>query len=395
MIRLACVSLFALASVAGVSVAQGPPPGWFELDSAEFGAVYGRQGSDTDLLLDFNMGSAVSASAASASELTSMLTEAGQCGNFGRVRADGGGAKVWRAETLGQTDLPCSLVLAEGKRGATLVFVAKTIAPDGDLSTARNGAETLLALRTGRATSVTATPAPKGPAMTVSEDALKAALAAIPKANVPARVITHGTSSYSGWPPSYVYIVTTHLYFANGWMTDCSNWDPGVLSPTPESLGEARPDCTLARWRKTARGAEVQNEDGTWSGVELNDGTVQAFSAGQRLNLAFGNVGGAGFSGPGVAVNINTISGSDLQMTQGGEIAVGEWSTTVLSGSNIGGGGSRSSEPLVGRYRVDGNLIAVGRPDGTITRGFIAGVNEGRNLGHVYLNGRHFWNRDD
>jgi Na+-transporting NADH:ubiquinone oxidoreductase subunit NqrA len=111
--------------------------------------------------------------------------------------------------------------------------------------------------------------------------------------------------------------------------------------------------------------------------------------------VAFGNVGGAGFGGPGAAVSVNTVSGSDLRMTRDGEIAVGDWSTTVLSGANVGGGSSQQSQPLIGRYHLDGHLIAIQRRDGTITRGFIAGVNEKGALGHVYLNGRHFWNRND
>lgn len=223
------------------------------------------------------------------------------------------------------------------------------------------------------------------------EDDLVAALAAIPAEARPIKVVSHGQGSYVGWPASYVYTVSTYLLFSNGWMSLCADWDPGKLRPTPESLGRAYPDCGLRRWRRSGSGFEMQEDDGNWVALTDTADDLRSFKPGEMLELAFGNVSGVGFSG---AVSVNTISGSDLRMTSGGEIAVGSWSSAVLSGSNLGGGSSSRGEPLIGRYRLDGNIIAVRTAAGAISRGFIAGVPAAGRPEYIYLNGKQFWKGD-
>jgi hypothetical protein len=402
MLRSVAIGCALSVSLPGAAFAQAPPPGWYVLKSGTNAMAYAREASASDLLLEFDLGASIAPTERAAREFVTQLTAKRECGAFGDVAPDAAGGAAFRAETRPGARPACAVILAARGRGETVVIVAKTIAPAGRLDAPRAGAEQLLAMRTGRPLTPPATRAEteasarsRDAGASTSDAALSAALAAVPAANVPVHVVLHGEGSYSGWPPSYRYIVSTHLYFANGYMTRCADWDPGLLSPTPESLGRADPACGISRWRTTGTTVEVQASDGSWSTVEVADATMRRFGPAERLDVRFGNVGGAGFGGPGAAVSVNTISGSDLRMTRDGEIAVGAWSTTVLSGANVGGGSSGRSQPLVGRYRLDGHLIAITRPDGSITRGFIVGVNEQGVLGHVYLNGKHFWNRDN
>ena len=410
MIRSIAIGCASIVSLAHPAIAQGPPAGWYVLKSSATAMAYGREGSESDLLLEFDLGASTPTTATTAQEFVSQLTARRECGAFGPVTPDAARRAVFRAETSPHARPACTVVLAARPRGGTVGIVGKSIAPAGSLAAPRAGAERLLALRTGRPgpslpppiapsspgrIETAAAPESKETPLPASDAALRSALAAVPKANRPVHVVVHGEGVSAGWPPSYTYTVTTHLYFANGYMTRCADWDPGLLSPTPESLGRAYPECGLARWRNTGASVQVQSDDGTWTAVDVTDGSVRRFRPAERLDVTFGNVGGAGFGGPGAATNVATVFGSDLRMTRRGDIAAGEWSTTVLSGADVGGGSARQSQPLVGQYHLDGHLIAIQRPDGTITRGFIAGVNEDGALRHVYLNGKHFWNRSE
>jgi hypothetical protein len=229
------------------------------------------------------------------------------------------------------------------------------------------------------------------------ESQLKQAIAAIPAQNRPVGAVTYGTGSYSGWPASYTYTVTTRMLFGNGLSSTCSDWDPGQFSPRRGQPPFATDDCSLIAWRKAAGAVEFQSDDRSWSSADIAEG-VFGFKPGERIDIEFGNVGGIGFNfGTPGGVAASTLSGGTLRMTRDGWIAVGDWSTTVISGSNIGGGSSRTSGPKVGRYYLDGHIIAIIDDRGEITRGFIAAVagDKGTRIGHVYLNGRHYWDQSD
>lgn len=237
-----------------------------------------------------------------------------------------------------------------------------------------------------------------GPAASDFETRLKQAVAAIPAQNRPVGAVTFGTSSYVGWPPAYVYSVTSRMLFGNGLASTCADWDPGQFSPNRSQPPFAEDGCDLIPWRKAAGTTEFQSDDRSWSAADSGDGAI-GFKPGERIDIDFGNVGGVGFNfgGGSGGVSTSSISGGTLRMTRDGWIAVGDWSSTVISGSNIGGGTSRTSGPKVGRYYLDGHIIAIIDEQGQITRGFIVATDgdEGQRIGHVYLNGRHYWDRDD
>lgn len=238
--------------------------------------------------------------------------------------------------------------------------------------------------------------APARPSAAGDEEvALTAAIAAVPAEARPVHIVLDGSGSFSGWPATYVYVVTTYLLFGNGWATRCSDWDPGLLRPTPESLGAAYPDCGLRRWRRSGASVELQDEEGSWSKPTGVIGELRSFKPGERINIDFGNVGGTGFAGAPGGVSTSMLSGSDLRMSSDGRIAVGGWSSVALSGATVGGGSSSRSQPKIGNYRLDGNIIAIRDATGSISRGFIAGVPVTGQAQHIYLNGKQFWSKDD
>jgi hypothetical protein len=226
----------------------------------------------------------------------------------------------------------------------------------------------------------------------VSGDAaLKAYVAAIPASRRPIKVATRGTHGFSGYPAVATYSIRVYLFFANGYATDCSDWDPGKFDPTPASLGAARSDCTVYKWRQGKGGLEIEWRAGDWGGGELADDVIR-FRPGERINIAFGNIRSMGVAGP---INTGTMSGGDLMMRPDGQFASGDWSTTTISGQNVAGYSAQKSGPTVGRYHLDGNIIAVDAGGGRVNAGFITGVRVNGQLKHIYLNSTHFWDRDD
>lgn len=174
-----------------------------------------------------------------------------------------------------------------------------------------------------------------------------------------------------GFPAQYVMVMEISYKFPNGNWVSCGSFDPREYAPTPESVGRKR-FCDVS--------------------AEEPDGDFKAgFKKGERLDLSLGNVGGVEFPGA------SMISSSSLRMTRDGRIAIGKSGGFMAKDSGSGVGGGRRSIPLQGTYELDGHLLKVTNDDGEVFVGFItrgAGAKSGK-LEHVYVNGEHFWNRDD
>jgi hypothetical protein len=84
-----------------------------------------------------------------------------------------------------------------------------------------------------------------------------------------------------------------------------------------------------------------------------------------------------------------------MAMRSNGQFAAGDWSVTTISGATVSGYASNTGRALVGRYYLDGNIIAVAGKDGRISAGFITGTRSNGRLDHIYLNGTHFWHGDE
>jgi hypothetical protein len=219
------------------------------------------------------------------------------------------------------------------------------------------------------------------------DQALHAVLASVPSANRPVYAEVTSSSSFVGYPPVSVFRTSTRIFFGTGYATNCLDFDPSLLSPTPESLGKARPDCELHRWRRKANGdVEIESGDKTeWNAAETKDPTILPFAPGQRLNISFGNRSGISFG-----TTASTMNASELRMSAGGEIAIGEWSTTVVSAPNYAGSSAGQSTPLQGRYRLDGFLLAIQAPGRAPTVGFAVGVGTRQEISFVFVNGKQF-----
>ncbi len=305
-----------------------------------------------------------------------------------------GRANIWTTEK----GVGCWLLSGQAaqRRATVLVMGAKA----GDAQVMRIATDRLLGMlgpSADAAHSVVSRGKPAAVAAGDVEAQLKRAVAAVPAESRPIGAVTYGTGSYSGWPPSYSYTVTARMLFGNGLTTTCSDWDPGQFAPRQGQPPFISDDCGLIAWRKAAGAVQFQSEDRSWSSADIAD-DVFGFNAGERIDIDFGNVGGIGFNfGTPGGIATSTLSGGTLRMTRDGWIAVGEWSTTVISSSNVAGESSRTSGPKVGRYYLDGHIIAIIDEHGQITRGFIAAVagDDGKRIGHVYLNGRHYWEQSE
>ena len=191
--------------------------------------------------------------------------------------------------------------------------------------------------------------------------------AQIPAANRPqsARVVLK--DKWVGFPAVLVSEASAEMYFANGYATSCAKWNPLTQSPTPASAGRIK-RCDVKR--------------GT------NDGRpARKFRAGETLDITFGRIGGASFS------DTATLSGKKLRMTSDGRIQIGEF--TSFSSSRAAGGNRKIS--LTGRYYLNGHTITIRDARGRIYHGFIAASsNSGSSqIDHIFINGEHYWNRDD
>lgn len=230
-----------------------------------------------------------------------------------------------------------------------------------------------------------------------SEARLKAAIAQVKAENKPVLVYTKLQGQFLGFPATFQYIAEFHMLFANGYGTDCADWDPRRLDPTPQSLGRANDNCDLYRWRKTAAGAyETQDEDGVWEVAytsKAEDETPFGFSPGTRINIDFSSVDSYS-SAPGSGmVSVTSIGYNGLKMTSDGFIKSDREASTSFSGSGVAGGSAGSTVYLTGRYRLDGNLFAVETPNQEISVGYIAGLNgeDEQTLKYVYFQGELLW----
>jgi hypothetical protein len=380
-----------LLSLAGLPISAtaqtGELPGWQRIQLEDGAVRYDAPGQQGIILVgEQRQADPATAVRALAADMGANST----CPGMGGVVPSQRGAMT--EASAAANGVRCRIVGVPSGSGTTLFFLL-TVAgfADGDRALDRLVAS---ASPSGAAPApLRSAAAPPAPDNRNVDAALKQAAAAVPASHRPVSAVTHGTGSFSGWPPSYVYRVSPRFLFGNGFAPTCSDFDPRSLLPSPGApLGE---DCEILPWRRGANGVQFKMEDGTWGAGDTGEG-VEPFKPGERIDVAFGNVSGIGFNFTG-GINTNTLSGDTLRMTRDGEIAVGSWTTTVISGANIGGGVARNEGPLVGRYYLDGYIIVIAAPDGTISRGLIGYVpdsQQGKRVGHIYLNGVHYWEPD-
>ena len=273
----------------------------------------------------------------------------------------------------------CSLWVADKKTPQVVL----AIEPHGSNAGASNIARSLLV-----SNAPAVTQAPTTPELSqgeISSDTLEAALESVPTSHRPISIVSRSSLSFVGGMP--IPSFSQWMIFDNGYATDCYDWDPAVTAPTPDTLP---PECDVVRWRQARNLYQFQDTDDTWEEAE-DYGTLLPFQKGERIAVDLVNKSGASGVETG-DISVGSLSSGKLQMTKDGAIALGKWTSVVVSGSNVGGGASNKGA-IVGQYYLDGYLIVIASPDGSLRRGFIAGDRETSGF-YVYLNGDQYWSRE-
>lgn len=213
-------------------------------------------------------------------------------------------------------------------------------------------------------------------ASTAGQQATPVESATVSEQNRPIASYTYLEKSWVGFPATLTFTARVAYSFPNGYTVYCANWDPRQLDPTPGSVGQAVDDCDVKK--------ETPDKSPN-----------KPFERGQTIDISFGNVSASGIDYG--DSSSSSISGSTLRMTHAGQIAIGKFNAfSVYSGGNGAGGGNRK-RALVGSYALDGHLITIVTDSGEELVGFISWEsNKGSNqIDRVFINGEHFWNRED
>jgi hypothetical protein len=306
-----------------------------------------------------------------------------------------GGCQGLASQTVQRTDRDVEKLVLIGNPISCAIFVDNSSTPGrmavamGQGSNAAIQLAESLTRNWGVAKSVAASSAARpstiATAPTQDDVALKNAMAAVPKSNRPIGYVVQ--SNYLPGTNGVMQLLTTKWgVFPNGYATDCTGWDPAEIDPTPQSLGtamkKAGESCDVIRWEKKqgnyVRFIAPDDVLAPDDSEVINEG----FAPGTRLDVDIGNVRAFGSVGyvPDGMVAARGIAGGSLRMTKAGEIGVGSWSTVGFMGSDvIAGGSSVSRAPRIGRYYLDGYVIAVQDQNGAISRRMIYGFQNGPN----------------
>lgn len=245
---------------------------------------------------------------------------------------------------------------------AERIVLGKIGGPDGAVPSTRAP----LAGRTAPS-ATNLTPLPERPVSAAGLAGLVRTIAAVPVAHRPIGYVLRSETAYDG--SNLLLVFKPWMLFANGYATNCFEWDPAIVAPTPAAFASAGLDCRLERWRRAGNEAQFQSDDGAWGeGQNLSD--FKPVRAGTRLNLklealsTFSTL--SNWGSPGLAI----FDVSRLQMSGDGRLSIGDTKYTWRNSDSE----STSSAGLSGEYYLDGFLMAVRGPDGQITRHFFTAL---------------------
>lgn len=205
-----------------------------------------------------------------------------------------------------------------------------------------------------------------------TSQSLAAHNAKIPAANRPRTAHIVLKDSWVGFPATLVSKATPQMTFPNGYSTTCAKWNPITQSPTPASAGKLK-RCKMER-------------------VAGKGKPARRFKPGETIDVAFGRI--TGFTGLGGS---SSISGGTLRMTKDGRIKIGGFRAFSASGSGSSVSGGSRKKAVSGRYYLSGHTITIESDSGQIYHGFIAASTNrgGRGFDNVFINGEHYWDRND
>jgi hypothetical protein len=262
----------------------------------------------------------------------------------------------------------CTIIIGSGSDGS---FVIAAIEQRGSNVGAAAFAQRIAMDKIGAAgenvASTNAQPVRVQSISTSGKAGLLQAIAAVPAAHRPIGYVLRSETAYDGSNLQFVF--KPWMLFANGYATNCYEWDPAIIAPTPAAFASAGLDCTLERWRRAGNDAQFQSDDGAWSeGQTLSD--FKPVRAGTRLNLrlealsTFSTL--SNWGSPGLAI----FDVSRLQMSENGRLIIGD---TKYSWRNSDSE-TTSSAGLSGEYYLDGFLMSVRGPNGEISRHFFTAL---------------------
>jgi hypothetical protein len=288
-----------------------------------------------------------------------------------------------RAATVGRPGYGCTLWAgSNGTTAMVLMVMENPNAPAGADAIARKMLAQHLA----------SGPVPQSGARTVATSAvttnpadLRQALAVVPQAHRPIAYILQPKLTQVG--DQQLILTEPWMIFANGYATNCFEWDPAVQSPTPAALAPwTKKNCDVFRWRKVGLEYQLQNADKSW-GDAVDGSEFIPFKAGAMFDVAMEaqNSVSVSVQGPGT-VAFTRIVVNNLGMTRNGFL---DTSSTVKTW-NFADSASSVKRNRGMQYFLDGFLIAIKAQDGKMTRNFVGALFNGSQPAFIYLNGTLF-----
>lgn len=239
--------------------------------------------------------------------------------------------------------------------------------------------------RVSEAKAVAHNVSPPQPALRPSENVsqasanLKDALAQVPPANRPTAIAFRDEATFVG--NQLFNQAKPWMLFANGYASDCFDWDPRTTPPLPRN---ALKNCSVQPWRKKGAGYEFQEDDGSWD-ERTEDWTAIALTP--QLNVAGNWESQSGSfsesSGPGT-VGFARINIAKISFDGRGGFADADLTQTWQSSNS-----ESSRSQSAGSYQTDGYIIAMRQGD--VTRlGYLAVIAENGKVDFLWLNGRQY-----
>lgn len=258
---------------------------------------------------------------------------------------------IWGKQADGRFALSLSLEAADGALGARTLQgsrMAGYVAPPAG------------AARTTPGGTQAPKPLARSAGTAPDDAALKAALAKVPAQSRPVDVVLQTGWTFVG--DQMQMQLEPVLLFPNGLSTHCPEWDPLRVAATVEAFAQAGLECDLLPWRRKGAEYQIQDTDGEW-GEPLPGAENKGAKPGRRVSLTLQSLNRISTLGNWGSPGLLVINEGSLSMTTDGVIQMGSSRFTWRNADTE----SRTDAPLIGRYYLDGFLIAIGDDQGQTT----------------------------
>jgi hypothetical protein len=219
-----------------------------------------------------------------------------------------------------------------------------------------------------------------------ADRALAAAVAAIPISRRPIGIIQRNSSRMVG--NQLLSIKLGWMMFANGYASNCWDWDPRKTDPTPSGLAPYLKDCSIARWTRKGASIFVTDIDADNANSEADEyesseiAEIKPFTKGQRVSLSLESGSALSFS------TYTDVTSNIINLNKDGEANFSKDRKNWTYGDNI-----NSSSNDYARYYLDGYILAIQSPDGSIKIMYLGLLPQAGKI-YGYLNGELHWPPD-